>query len=187
MWHNEKENKLVVHSTVDYRRWVDNIDAATTTLIYCTLSKRKWYHKEMKERRKGKKEEKKEGCVKLDILLCYDLVTQLQTPNSGPINRTNSENRSQVPHWYDPVSLHFQSPDPTLTSWYVFPFVFPFQALLHITLLVIPCPPISFVPSYSSPSFPNPHLNPPDFPYTFTIPSGLGKSFVLFSYRPRAI
>ena len=44
-----------------------------------------------------------------------------------------------------------------------------------------------FVPSYSSPSFPNPRLNPSDVPYMFTIPSGLGKSFVLFSYRLQTI
>ena len=43
------------------------------------------------------------------------------------------------------------------------------------------------VPFYSSPSFPHPCPNPPDFPYTFIIPSGLGKSFVLILYRLQTI
>ena len=44
-----------------------------------------------------------------------------------------------------------------------------------------------FVLSYSSLSFLNPCPYPLDFPYTFTIPSRLGKSFVPFSYRLQTI
>ena len=53
-------------------------------------------------------------------------VTQLQSLNSGPIIRTNSEARSWVPHLYDPVSFHFRSLDPTL------------MLQLHVTQLQTP-------------------------------------------------
>ena len=56
---------------------------------------------------------------------------------------------SRVPHLYDPPLLCFRFSDPT-TPRYVFPFVFPLRALLHITLLVIPCP--SFCDAHVFPS-----------------------------------
>ena len=112
------------------------------------------------------------------------------TPNSSPIIRTNSETHSWAPHLYDPVSFHFRSPDPTLTSCYVFPFVFPFQALLHITLLVIPCPPISDAHLFCLTHLwvsRIPHPNPPDFPYMFNTFCIWKVLYSLFAQTPNYI
>ena len=119
-----------------------------------------------------------------------DTVLQLcVTPTPNSKLWSSSETWPLVPHLCDPAH-HFRSSDPTLLSWYVFPFAFPFPSLLWHYLTCYSLSSHQWClcsPSYSSPRFLDICLTPPDFPYTFTIPSGLGKSFVLFSYRPRAI
>ena len=47
----------------------------------------------------------------------------------------------------------YRSSDLTLPPRYILPFVFPLRALLHITLLVVPCPPLGDAHSFLSYSY----------------------------------
>ena len=117
-------------------------------------------------------------------------VTQLQSPNSGRINRTNSKTQSRVSPLAQPCIIPFPIPGSHPYFLICLPFHISFLSIAshYLTCYSLPShQQCLFVLSYSSLSSPDPHPDPLDFPYTFIIPSRLGKSFVLFSYRLQTI
>ena len=111
--------------------------------------------------------------------ICYDLVTQLQTPRLIPESPIG-------------MTLYHSISDPRITpllldmsslSYFLFKHYFTLPYLLFPALpsAMRICSVLLISEFPASPS------KPLDFPYTFTIPSGLRKSFVLFSYRLQTI
>ena len=107
---------------------------------------------------------------------CYDLVTSTPIPELQYIQPPLQDSIPSSP-LVQPCTNTFPTLRSDPTPRYILPFVFPLRALLHITLLVIPCPLFGdarLFPSYSYPISSDFRPTLPDFPYTSTMPSGLG-------------
>ena len=73
-----------------------------------------------------------------------ELQSKPQTHPIGPYLRSASISEAlPMPPICMTLPYYVSEPRTQPLPHYIFPFTFPFQALLHITLLVIPCPPIS--------------------------------------------